>query len=103
MGGVCNNPNAQPDVAARGVKMAFDRDTVGASRRPKGLPFRIAKIGHVVLNARDLDRSVRFYTQILGFSVSDVYTPEVVPGGMVFMRCNTDHHGIALVGSLKEE
>jgi catechol 2,3-dioxygenase len=22
----------------------------------------------------------------------------MMPGGMVFMRCNTDHHGIALVG-----
>ena len=21
-----------------------------------------------------------------------------IPGGMVFLRCNTDHHGIALVG-----
>jgi catechol 2,3-dioxygenase len=83
--------------------MAFDGDTLGASRRPKGLPFRIAKIGHVVLNARDLARSVHFYTQILGFSVSDVYPPEVVPGGMIFMRCNTDHHGIALVGALKQE
>jgi catechol 2,3-dioxygenase len=83
--------------------MAFDREALGASRRPMGLPFRIAKIGHVVLNARDLARSVHFYTQILGFSVSDVYPPEVVPGGMVFMRCNTDHHGIALVGSLEQE
>ena len=83
--------------------MAFNGDQLGASRRPKGLPFKIAKIGHVVLNARDLARSVHFYTQILGFSVSDVYPPEVVPGGMIFMRCNTDHHGIALVGSLKQE
>ncbi|MFI4988303.1 MAG: VOC family protein, partial [Alphaproteobacteria bacterium] len=42
-------------------------------RRPAGLPFRIGKIGHVVLNVSDLERSVRFYTQVLGFSVSDVY------------------------------
>jgi catechol 2,3-dioxygenase-like lactoylglutathione lyase family enzyme len=69
-------------------------------QRPRGLPFRIAKLGHVVLNVVDLERSVSFYTQVLGFSVSDVYPPEMVPGGMVFMRCNADHHGVALVGSL---
>jgi len=68
--------------------------------RPLGLPFRIAKLGHVVLNVTDLERAVMFYTQVLGFSVSDIYPPEMVPGGMVFMRCNADHHGVALVGSL---
>jgi catechol 2,3-dioxygenase len=25
-----------------------------------------------------------------------------MPGKMVFMRCNTDHHGVALVGGAKE-
>jgi catechol 2,3-dioxygenase-like lactoylglutathione lyase family enzyme len=69
-------------------------------QRPLGLPFRIAKLGHVVLNVGDLERSVKFYTQVLGFAVSDVYAPELVPGGMVFMRYNADHHGVALVGSL---
>jgi catechol 2,3-dioxygenase len=27
----------------------------------------------------------------------------MVPGGMVFMRFNTDHHGIGLVGGLKQK
>ena len=36
-----------------------------------------------------------------GFEISDVYPEEMVPGGMVFLRCNPDHHGIALVGSMK--
>jgi len=49
---------------------------------------------------RDVAKSTAFYTQILGFEISDVYPDEMVPGGMVFMRCNTDHHGIALVGSM---
>ncbi len=66
-------------------------------RRP-GMPFRIGKIGHVVLNVGDLARSVRFYTEVLGFEVSDIYPEEMVPGGMAFLRCNPDHHGIALVG-----
>jgi catechol 2,3-dioxygenase len=65
---------------------------------PAGMGFRIGKIGHVVLNVTDLARSVTFYTQVLGLRVSDVYGPEMMPGGMVFLRFNADHHGIALVG-----
>src|SRR5579863_8922325 len=68
--------------------------------RPEGLPFRIGKIGHVVLNCTDLERSVRFYTEVLGFHVSDAYPEEMMPGGMVFLRFNADHHGVALVGSM---
>jgi catechol 2,3-dioxygenase-like lactoylglutathione lyase family enzyme len=73
---------------------------VKSFERPRGLPFRIAKLGHVVLNVRDVERSARFYTEVLGFQISDVYPEEMVPGGMVFLRCNPDHHGIALVGSM---
>jgi catechol 2,3-dioxygenase len=65
---------------------------------PAGLPFGIAKLGHVVLKVRDLQRSVAFYTGVLGFRVSDVYPDTMMKGGMVFLRCNTDHHCLALVG-----
>lgn len=65
---------------------------------PQGLPFNITKIGHVVLVVSDLERSLDFYTRILGFRVSDVYPDTMMPGRMVFMRCNNDHHGVALVG-----
>jgi catechol 2,3-dioxygenase len=78
----------------------IDPDALKQLGRPQSMPFRIGKIGHVVLNVRDVARSVRFYTEVLGFEVSDVYPDEMVPGGMAFLRCNPDHHGIALVGSL---
>ncbi len=65
---------------------------------PSGLPFNITKLGHVVVKVRDLERSVAFYTGVLGFRVSDAYPDSMIPGGMVFMRCNADHHGVALVG-----
>src|ERR1700739_1283353 len=79
----------------------YDPDRVRSLRRRQGHPFHIGKLGHVVLNVRDVERSARFYTEVLGFEVSDVYPEEMVPGGMVFLRYNTDHHGVALVGSLK--
>ena len=68
-------------------------------RPPTGLPFEIRKLGHVVLQVLDVRRSVAFYTQVLGFKVSDVYPDSMMAGKMVFMRCNPDHHGIALVGN----
>ncbi|MSQ52656.1 MAG: hypothetical protein EXR28_12285 [Betaproteobacteria bacterium] len=66
---------------------------------PTGLPFCINKIGHVLLMVQDLNRSVAFYTQLLGFKVSDVYPDSMSKGGIVFMRCNSDHHGLGLVGA----
>jgi catechol 2,3-dioxygenase-like lactoylglutathione lyase family enzyme len=68
-----------------------------------GLPFNVRKLGHVVLKVKDLQRSVAFYTGVLGFRVSDVYPDTMMKGGMVFLRCNTDHHCLALVGGAKEE
>src|SRR5499427_4819792 len=62
------------------------------------LPFQLRRLGHVVLNVTDLERAVRFYTEVLGLSISDRYPASMVPGGMVFLRCNADHHGVALVG-----
>ena len=67
---------------------------------PAGLPFAIGKLGHVVLKVRDLSRSVTFYTGVLGFRVSDVYPDTMMKGGMVFLRCNADHHCLALVGGM---
>ena len=64
--------------------------------------FQLRKIGHVVLNVSDLAASERFYTEILGFEVSDRYPDSMVPGGMLFLRCNTDHHGVALVGGAQK-
>ena len=51
----------------------IDVDELKALARPKGMPFRIGKLGHVVINVRDVARSVRFYTEVLGFEVSDIY------------------------------
>src|SRR5262245_22002998 len=62
------------------------------------LPFQLRKIGHVVLNVTDLEAALSLYTELLGLSVSDRYPASMVPCGIVFLRCNTDHHGVALVG-----
>jgi len=91
----------------RGVDLeGLDSPEVQALRAvetPAGLPFKVTKLGHVVLMVAALPRSLRFYTQVLGFKVSDVYPASMVPGGMVFLRFNDDHHGVALVGGRSDE
>ena len=65
------------------------------------MEFQLRKIGHVVLNVSDLDASLRFYQDVLGLRVTDRYPDSMMPGGMVFMCVNGDHHGVALVGGGK--
>jgi len=69
---------------------------------PAEVPFTLDSISHIVLRVSDLERSVKFYSEVMGFSVSDVYPETMMPGRMVFMRYNSEHHGVALVGGRKE-
>jgi catechol 2,3-dioxygenase-like lactoylglutathione lyase family enzyme len=55
-------------------------------------PIHIKKIGHVVLSVSDIERSGKFWTEIMGFNFSDRNE-----NGMVFYRNATDHHTIALI------
>jgi catechol 2,3-dioxygenase-like lactoylglutathione lyase family enzyme len=85
-------------VDHEGMKSAASRAL--RDLQPKaGRPFKLTKIGHVVLMSADLKRSAEFYTGVLGFRVSDVYPETMMKGRMVFMRCAADHHGVALVGA----
>ena len=79
--------------------MAVNVAKLKSMNPPTGMGFHISKLGHIVLHVTDLEKSTAFYTQMLGFKVSDVYPEEMMPGGMVFLRCNTDHHCLALVGA----
>ena len=46
-------------------------------------PFAVQKLGHVVVNVSDIEASKRFYTEVLGFRISDIYGGDKMPGGMV--------------------
>jgi len=54
-------------------------------------PVHIKKLGHVVIQVSDLERSMRFYTETLNFRVSDR-----LPDGSIFLTSVGDHHTIAL-------
>ena len=77
---------------------------------PDGMPFEISsdvargparelerwegipkKISHIVLHSPDHKAQVAFFTDVLGFKVSDW----LGDGGMAFLRCNSAHHRVA--------
>ena len=63
-----------------------------AMRTPEDVYSYPRKISHVVLNTTDMDGVQAWYEHVLGFRASDYSADQ-----MVFMRCSTDHHSIALV------
>lgn len=80
-----------------------DMASLRAHEPPASMPFEITRIGHVVLKVSDIERSTEFYTKVMGFRVSDVYPDSMLPGRMVFLRFDRDHHGVALVGGSRHE
>jgi catechol 2,3-dioxygenase len=50
------------------------------------------EIGHLVLNVTDVERSTRFYRDVVGFQVSR-YRPD---GSGAFLTCGVIHHNLAL-------
>ena len=49
------------------------------------------RIGHLVINAKDLDASTKFYTEVLGFEIALER-----PGFGTFLTCGSIHHDLAL-------
>jgi 2,3-dihydroxybiphenyl 1,2-dioxygenase len=57
-------------------------------------------LGHIVLTSKNPQSREAFYTQILGFRVSDYIDAEFGPAGrqrIRFLRCNSRHHSLAFV------
>ena len=49
------------------------------------------RVGHLVLNVKDVETSVKFYTEILGFEIALER-----PGFGTFLTCGKIHHDLAL-------
>jgi catechol 2,3-dioxygenase-like lactoylglutathione lyase family enzyme len=55
---------------------------------------RPRKLGHAVLGSTDHQASTSFFTDGLGFKISDR-----VKGAGAFMRCSADHHNVLVLGA----
>jgi biphenyl-2,3-diol 1,2-dioxygenase len=57
-------------------------------------------LGHIVLSTHDIVAARRFYSEILGFRLSDIIRMQVSPEfgmDLEFYHCNPRHHTLALV------
>ena len=86
----------QPAVAASvyngpGRPERQDRRAPGFTRTSAVRP---RKLGHAVLGSTDHETSTTFFTDGLGFKVSDR-----IKGAGAFMRCSTDHHNVLVLGA----
>ena len=57
--------------------------------------FTIRRVGHVGIQVTDVDRSIEWYRDILGLTLTGRW-PMGESGAMAFMRFTDDHHNIVL-------
>jgi 2,3-dihydroxybiphenyl 1,2-dioxygenase len=71
------------------------------SRSGSGFKTEGEGLGHILIHAPDIDASVAFYRDLLGFRVTD-FTTIATPRGplrLAFLHCNSRHHSIAFIGA----
>jgi catechol 2,3-dioxygenase-like lactoylglutathione lyase family enzyme len=54
-------------------------------------PIKVKKLGHIVYEVSDIERTVRFWTEAMGFKESERNAK-----GMVFLRYGSDHHALGI-------
>tara|TARA_R110001599_G_scaffold26390_12_gene93139 strand:- start:8212 stop:9114 length:903 start_codon:yes stop_codon:yes gene_type:complete len=78
-----------PDGMPFEISSDVERGEQRVMKRWEGMPL---KISHIVLHSPDHKAAVKFFTEVLGFKVSDW-----LGDFMCFLRCNEAHHRIALL------
>jgi catechol-2,3-dioxygenase len=70
----------------------------GDAIAPGDRTFRPSKVGHIGVRAEDPAAQARFFTEVVGFRLSDWIGEQVV-----FLRCNPDHHVLVFVAEPRAE
>lgn len=76
---------AKRDAAEQQTLISHPKEYKGKS------PLKINKLGHMVYECTDVERTARFWKEVMGFIETD--RNEI---GMIFLRCGEDHHAIGL-------
>jgi len=73
----------------QGTEIELFSDYLFAKRDKRQAGIMPLKVGHVAAVSPDVGPVVKFYTECLGFRLSDWR-----PDAAYFLRCNTDHHTV---------
>jgi catechol 2,3-dioxygenase-like lactoylglutathione lyase family enzyme len=82
------------DVDGRTVEVSADVATRAHRKVEEQEPIPV-RLSHVVLNSTDPDATARWYSDTLGFRLSDTLAGAELGTVMNFMRCNPRHHSLA--------
>jgi catechol 2,3-dioxygenase len=86
------NVHASIHDATNAKRDAFaDRENFHPDAYAGQSPIRVNKLGHFLYEVTDVERTVRFWKEVMGFMEADRNRH-----GMVFLRCGADHHAIGL-------
>jgi len=55
---------------------------------------RVSRIGHVGIHVSDVDRSIRFYEEVIGLKLTGKWGPPDFRRPICFMRCGEMHHDL---------
>ena len=86
-------PDAVPATLYNGPGR-LDRPDTRAPGFTRPDRVRPRKLGHAVLGSTDYGASTAFFTEGLGFKISDR-----IKGVGAFMRCSTDHHNVLVLAA----
>lgn len=88
------DPHGLPCELYYGPTQLFEKPFVS----PRGIPAFVAGplgLGHIVLRTEDVDKSVSFYCDVLGFRISDYIHIDALQSTLPFLHCNSRHHTLA--------
>ncbi|MBM3530679.1 MAG: glyoxalase [Alphaproteobacteria bacterium] len=96
----CETRNGVSPGAGRALAFKDVKDTIVelyadytfAKDDGKGTAIAPLKLGHVAHRVPDVQKAVKFYTEVLGFRVSDW-----IGDFFAFLRCGPDHHAVNFV------
>jgi catechol 2,3-dioxygenase-like lactoylglutathione lyase family enzyme len=82
----------------KGTLIELYSDYVFAKDDGKQAAITPLKLGHVAHRVDDVHKTVKFYTEVMGFRVSDWHADH-----FAFLRCNADHHSVNFVYDAKPQ
>ena len=84
------DPEGTPTEIFYGPPISFDRP-FNSPRAISGFVTSEQGLGHVVYHVENLDRTVKFYRDVLGMKIRDFIR------NLAFFHCNPRHHSLALI------
>src|SRR5260221_5886438 len=98
--GKFEDPNGLASEIFYGPMLRFE-EPFHSPRAVSGFVTGEQGLGHIVLAVKDMEQSVHFYRDVLGFRISDFIDMKFGPmtAMLTFFHCNPRHHSLAIIAA----